>query len=236
MSRLTRLGAVLLTVVMVLAVATPTVLASGTVDIAVTQDDTTYTVEVTHNGTAVENASVLVEPTDPANATYTGDSGTTGPNGTVTFDLPENETEVNVTASFENHSATETFVLSAANDSDEPTWDGQGPFGLWVSSVVHDLLSDGDLDRSFGLFVANLVTANNPGADDRADQANPLGNASGPPAHAANASENASNASSNAGNASDNGNGGPDGSNNGNGGNSSNSGNGNQHLARADGL
>lgn len=245
MSRLTRTGAVLLTAVVVLAVATPSVLASGTVDIAVTEDDTTYTVEVTHNDTAVENASVVVEPTDPANTSYAGDSGTTGPNGTVTFDLPENETEVNITATFENHSATETFVLSAANDSEELVWDGEGPFGQWVISWLHNLLPP-DNDRILGLTVAEIVVANNPGADHRSEEADPLGNATGPPEHAQNASaggnatgppDHAQNGSSsgNGGNSSDNGNGG-NASNNGNGGSSSNNGQGNQQLARADAL
>lgn len=237
MSRLTRTGAVLMTVVMVLAVGTPTVLADDGPTITVEQGDTTYTVTVTHNDTAVNDSAVNVTPTDP-NATYAGAHGFTDENGTVTFDLPENETEVTITATFNDTTSSITATLRAANDSDG--WDGEGPFGQWVTSWLKNLLPP-DNETIFGLTVAEIVTANNPGSEHRSDKANPVGNATGPPEHAINASDDdgnstgppdhATNASDNGGNSSSSGGNGS--SDNGNGGNASD---GNQTLVRADVL
>lgn len=181
MPRPTRLAAVLLTVVMVLAIATPTVMAHDQVDIAVDVDDTTYTVTVTHNGTAVNGSEVNVTPTDP-NATYAGADGITDENGTVTFELPENETEVDITATFENHTATETFVLPGANETAD-----QEAFGQRLTAWLHNLLDPGN-NTLLGQTVSEWVTANNPGAENRSDKANPGGNGSGPPEHAGNRS------------------------------------------------
>lgn len=184
MSRPTRLVAVLLAAIMVLAVATPAAVASQPAEIDVTVDDPTYTVTVTHNNSTVDNATVTVEPTDPANSSYSA-TGQTDENGTVTFDLPENETEVNITAAFENHERTVTHLLPAANASDEPTWDGEGPFGQWVTSWLHDLLNGEDNNRPFGQQVADIVTSNNPGSDHRSDKADPgPPDETGPPDHA----------------------------------------------------
>lgn len=163
--------------VLVLAVATPAV-ATEPADIAVSVGNTSYTVEVTHNGTAVNDTAVRVEPTDPANATYAGDAGTTDVNGTVTFDLPENETKVNISTTFNGTESSITYVLPATS---EASWDGVGPFGKWVSRIVHNLIGS-DLDSPLGQVLSELVTANNPGSEHRSDKANPGGN--GPPDHA----------------------------------------------------
>lgn len=227
MSRLTRMVAVLLTAVLVLSVTTPTVLASSPPTISVDQGDTTYTVTVTHNGSPANGSLVNVTDTEP-NATYAV-SGTTDENGTVTFDLPANETNMTITATVDNFTASISTTLAAANDSD--TWDGSGPFGQWVVSWLLDMLSPGD-NRLLGATVSERVVANNPGAEHRSDRADPV-NATGPPEHALNKSANAGNATGppeHAGNASTTG---GNSANNGNGGNSSNSGNGNQNLARA---
>lgn len=183
MSRLTRIGAVLMAVLLVLTVGTPAVIAHEPVSISVSQGDATYTVTVEHNGSAVENASVAVDATNASNSSYSA-SGTTGVNGTVTFDLPENETEVEITATFENHSANETVVLAAANDSEE----ADQPFGLRVSMFVQNLLTDTQNHTILGLSVSEFVTANNPGSEHRSDKANPGGNSTGPPEHAVNKS------------------------------------------------
>lgn len=248
MSRSTRMVAALMAALMVLAVGAPAVAAHDQVTISVDEGDSTYTVTVEHNNSAVENASVDVQATNDSNATYSA-SGDTGPNGTVTFDLPENETEVNITATFENHSQTRTVVLSGANETDG----ANGVFGQLVSTMVRNLVTNTDNNTVLGLTIAEFVTANNPGADHRSDKANPGGNAtgppehavnessdagnrSGPPEHAVNKSSDAGNNSANGGNAtstsggSDNGNG--NGSDGNKGGNSADKG-GNESLARA---
>lgn len=239
MSRLTRIGAALMASLMVLAVGAPAVAAhdAGTT-ISVDEADSTYTVTVEHNDSAVDNASVNVTATNASNSSYSA-SGDTGPNGTVTFDLPENETEVNITATFENHSATETFVLSGANDSDGNDTAADDPFGLRLTSWLHNLITDPANGTILGQSVSEFVTANNPGSEHRSDKANPGGNATGPPEHAVNKSagnnsgppDHAVNKSDAKGNSS--GNGGNSSSDNGNGGDK---GQGNSSLARAEAL
>lgn len=171
---------------MVMAVAAPAA-ATEPADISVSAGNTSYTVTVTHNGTAVNDTEVRVTPTDPANATYAGDAGLTDENGTVTFGLPENETEVNISTTYNGTETTITYLLPAAGHEDEPSWDGEGPFGLWVSQLVHDLF--GDESDVVGQVLAQLVTENNPGSEHRSDNANPGGDGNGPPDHAKNDAE-----------------------------------------------
>lgn len=64
-----------------------------------------------------------------------------------------------------------------------PSWDGEGPFGQWLTSWLKNLVPQ-DSDMPFGQKVAELVRNNNPGADKRSDGANPGGNGNGPPDHA----------------------------------------------------
>lgn len=75
-----------------------------------------------------------------------------------------------------------TFTTGATAD-DGQSWDGEGPFGQWLTSVLKNLVPpDGDVP--FGQLVSDIVTANNPGSEHRSDEANPGGDGSGPPEHA----------------------------------------------------
>jgi hypothetical protein len=204
MSSRIRLGAIAMAFVLVLSMTTP-VLASSPADLDVGVGNTSYTVTVTHNGTPVNDTEVTVSPTDPANVSYAGDSGFTDENGTVTFDLPANETEVNISTTYEGATTTLTTTLPGSGASgDELAWDGEGPFGRWLSSVIKNLVPP-DSGVSLGQLVSDLATQNNPGSEHRSDSANPGGN--GPPEHASNNSSDKGNASAsgNAGNGNDNG-------------------------------
>lgn len=226
----TRFGAMAMALALVLAATAPAV-ASEPADISVTTGDTTFTVTVTHNGTAVNDTTVNVTPKDPANVSYAGDTGVTDANGTVTFDLPDNETAVNVSTTVDGTTTTVMETLPAANGSDELVWDGSGPFGQWVVSWLHNLMPP-DNDRIFGQTVSEIVTANNPGSEHRSDKANPGGNSTGPPDHAVNGSENAGNSSGPPDHAANKSESEGNTSNNGNG-NAPDKGNGNDNLARA---
>lgn len=182
MSYMTRFGAVAMALVLVLSMATPA-LASEPAGIDVDIGTSSYTVTVTHNGSAVNDTEVTVTPTDP-NATYAGANGFTDVNGTVTFNLPANQTEVNISTT---HNGTETTVTETLpGASAEPSWDGEGPFGQWVQTWLHDLLNGEDTTGPVGQTIADLVRQNNPGSDHRSDNANPGGNGNGPPDHAGN--------------------------------------------------
>jgi len=176
MSHKTRIGAVLLTAFLVLAVATPAVLAESSLTVGVTQTNTTYTVSVADNGTAVSGANVSVTAED-ANATYAGANGVTDANGTVTFDLPTNQTTVSIDATYNGSNGTlGGYVLPAANASDtgnssDLSWAGDGAFGQWVHHLVEMFLGDGH--HGFGHELSTLVVQNNPGAQHRSEHAHP---------------------------------------------------------------
>lgn len=173
MSQKTRIGAVLFTAILVLAVATPAVLAEDSVSISVnTASQTTYTVTVEANGTAVNDSMVNVTPVDPAHASYAGASGTTDANGTVTFDLPVNETDVTVTATYNGSTYSTGAVLQAANSSDDYSWAGEGEFGRWVHNLVQKFREEADHD-GIGHELSSLVVSNNPGSHHRSDHAEP---------------------------------------------------------------
>jgi|AntRauMinimDraft_4_1070384.scaffolds.fasta_scaffold00029_66 hypothetical protein len=137
--------------------------------VGVTQaDDGTATVSVTTNGTAVANASVAVAAQD--NVSYAGEGDyTADENGTVGLAAPEQNVTVDVTAEADNQTATTTATLTAGGNDTE----ADGSFGAQVSSFVHALQMDGNMS---GHIVAAFVTENNPGADNRSDNAN-----AGPP-------------------------------------------------------
>lgn len=200
MSTAIRLGAMAMAALVVLSVAAPAV-ATEPADIEFSAGNTSFTVTVTHNGTPVNDTLVNVTPTDPANVSYAGDSGLTDANGTVTFDLPANETEVNISATVNGTESSITVVLPASGNA-EPTWDGQGPFGQWVSKILRGLGVDSG--TPLGQQLSELVVKNNPGSEHRSDKANPGGNGGGPPDHATNQSEQGDNASA-SGNGSGNG-------------------------------
>lgn len=176
MGRNHRLLAGLLAAAMILSVATPVALAAEPPEITVEQHEQTYTVSVFHNETAVNGSTVTVSPTD-SNASYDGTSGVTDENGTVTFDLPENETKVNISATYNGSTYQITETLNAVGDGESAE-----PFGLKLVSML-EILSDGG-DTPFGQQVSDWVVKNNPGAEHRSDNANPGGNGEGPPEHA----------------------------------------------------
>jgi uncharacterized membrane protein YgcG len=224
MSSAIRLGAMAMAAVMVFAVATPAV-ATEPAEIEYSAGNTSFTVTVTHNGTPVNDMQVNVTPTGPANVSYAGDSGLTDANGTVTFDLPENETEVRISTTYNGTESSITRTLKA-NGTTESTWDGQGPFGQWVSNLLRGLgVGSGS---SLGQQLSDLVVKNNPGSEHRSDKANPGG--IGPPDHAKNGSEKTRNNSASGNESSgDNGNNGQGDSNGGGGNNGQGNG---KNLAR----
>lgn len=180
--------------------------------IAVDQSGEHPVVTVTHNESAVANASVTVAATN--NSSYAGDGEyTTDANGTVSLPAPEENVTVEVDATKGNASASTTVELLAADEDDDETPEFDN-FGQRVSWFVHGLL-DGDIGGGIGGLVSDFVTSNNPGADNKPDHAGPSGDR-GP--------ENST--------AEGNGHGGPDdhpGNGNGNGGNNGNGDNGNGH-------
>lgn len=176
MGRNHRLLAGLLAAAMILSVATPVALAAESPEITVEQHEQTYTVSVFYNETAVNGSEATVSPTD-SNASYEGTSGVTDENGTVTFDLPENETEVNISATYNGSTYEITETLNAAGEGGSAE-----AFGL---ELLKELKNFGiEANTPFGQQVSEWVVQNNPGAEHRSDNANPGGNGEGPPEHA----------------------------------------------------
>ncbi|MDH5018930.1 hypothetical protein [Halobacterium rubrum] len=132
-------------------------------------DDGSATVDVTTNGTGVANASVGVTAQD--NVSYAGEGDyETGENGTVDLPAPEQNVTVDVTAEADNLTASATATLTAVEDNGS---EANESFGARVSAFVHSLQAGGNMS---GHAVAAFVTDNNPGADNRSDNAN-----AGPP-------------------------------------------------------
>ena len=162
MSSRTRIGAIALSVVLILSVVGPAIVAADgdendsvtELDVAVAQDDGVF-VTVTDNETAVEGANVNVT-VDDENASYAGAGEyVTDENGTVELDEPDETVNVTVTAAYENVTAVITETLIASDEEEAET--ENGPFGQQVSA---------------------FVVENNPGnAPDHAGER-------GPPAHA----------------------------------------------------
>lgn len=166
------------TLAAVLAVGAAPAAAQDTSDglsVDVTQDDDGVpTVNVTDNGTAVENSSVAVETVDE-NDTYEGTGEyLTDENGTVELVAPEENVTVGVTATFDNETATTEADLIAVEDENESS------FGQAVSSFVNSI-NDNETDGPMGVLVANFVLENNPAADKIPDHAGPPENKTGPP-------------------------------------------------------
>lgn len=192
--------------------------------------DGTVTVTVTENGTAVANATVAVEALN--NSSYAGSGAhTTGENGTVSLPAPEQNVSVELTASTDNSSATTTLSLVAPADEEnagEDAGDESDPFGLLVSNYVQVLKDEGNTS---GQTIADFVTANNPGADHRSDNADPGPNDDeDDEAGNGNGHGNDGNAGNGNGNGQENGNGnGPDNGNGSGHGKGSDNGNGSGH-------
>ncbi|SEW18413.1 hypothetical protein [Halobacterium jilantaiense] len=141
--------------------------------VGVTQaDDGSAAVSVTTNGTGVPNASVAVAAQD--NVSYAGEGNyAADENGTVGLPAPEQNVTVDVTADADNQTATTTATLTVSENATD-----EDAFGARVSAFVRALQLDGNMS---GQAVAEFVTANNPGADNRSDTAN-----QGPPEDAGN--------------------------------------------------
>ena len=209
--RRTTLFAVLGATIMLLSVGAPIAAADDgeseteidDLNVAAWQDDdATATVSVTANVTDdgnttsvnVENASVTVT-TDDENVTYDGlGEYETDESGTVGLPAPNESVSIDVTASYDNETATTSLGLDPEVDEDE----GDEPsFGEKHSSFVHDLLNSNDTDGPIGAAVATHAVENNPGnAPDHAGPPDWLlnrssdgppgqdGNQTGPPDHA----------------------------------------------------
>ena len=140
-------------------------------------------VTVTDGNDTAENASVNVT-TDDENVTYDGVGDyTTDENGTVTLDAPEEDVTIDVTAEYENATASTTADLAVAAD-DEP--EVRQPFGQQVRDFIRNLQGNGP--GGFGAAVSDFVTGNNPGnAPDHAGNphaTNETANASDGPGNA----------------------------------------------------
>ena len=201
-----------------LDLAAPTEDTSDELAIGVTQaDDGSATVDVTTNGTGVANASVGVAAQD--NVSYAGEGDyTADENGTVDLPAPEQNVTVDVTAGADNQTATTTATLTVSENGSE----ADEAFGARVSAFVHAMQLDGNMS---GQAVAEFVTSNNPGAENRADNAN-----QGPPAdddESGDESEHADDEKRGNGNDEKGNNGNGNGGGNGTGGGNGNNGNGN---------
>lgn len=173
--------AVIATALVLMAALAPAAAASGDLTVDVEQPDAggEATVTVTHNGTAVENASVDVNATD---GNYTGEGTyTTDPNGTVGLPAPEENVTIDVTAEWENHTASTTAELLVEDGNSSHESDS---FGQSVSAFVHSLLNGDEEQRRIGRLIAQWVVENNPG--NAPDHAGPPEDA-GPPSTAGSA-------------------------------------------------
>lgn len=127
---------------------------------------------------------------DRANSTTTATGTLTAPRSfsAAVSDLENDTTYVYVAHAEANDttvSGDEVTFSTGETTGGAPSWDGEGSFGQWLSSVIKNLVPpDGDVP--FGQLISDIVTQNNPGADHRSDKANPGGN--GPPEHAKNKS------------------------------------------------
>jgi hypothetical protein len=117
------------------------------------------TVSVTHNDTAVANASVTVET---QNTSYTGvGEYTTDGDGEVSLPEPEENVTVEVTAAKGNVTGSTTATIYAVGGEGE-----KKTFGDLVSSFVHEMLNAGDDGGPIGQVISEFVTENNPGNAD----------------------------------------------------------------------
>jgi len=142
----------------------------------VTNSSATLNGELTGLGGA-DSANVSFEywiEGDRANSTTVGQAELDAPgtfNASVSG-LSNNTTYVYVAhaeANGSNVTGDQVTFTPGVTDSDEE----DGPFGQRVAAFVHDLLDSGDYDGNIGQAVSEFVTENNPGADNRPDDAGP---------------------------------------------------------------
>lgn len=166
---------VLATALLLVASAAPALAADGSLSVSVDQaDDGSVIATVTHNESAVENASVDVDAVD---GNYS-DVGTysTDENGTITLSAPTENVTIEVTATYENATANDTAEFTVAGNDETPEFDS---FGSRVSWFVHRLIGDRDDGSGIGQAVAQFVVKHNPG--NAPDHAGPSDD-NGPPA------------------------------------------------------
>ncbi|AGB14889.1 hypothetical protein Halru_0243 [Halovivax ruber XH-70] len=192
MNRTKPIVAALLAGMLVLSVLAPVGAAATTddsTDLTIdVSDEEDPVVTVTHNDSAVENATVDVaidENETDENASYDGvGTYTTDENGTVDLPAPSEAVTVVITATAENASATTTVELGPSDNESE------NAFGQLLSSFIEDT-DKSEVDGPFGQFVADFVHENNPGnapdhAGPPADAGGDNESSQGPPAHAGN--------------------------------------------------
>lgn len=171
---------VLAAALLLVASVAPAVATDGSLSVALEQDDDgSATATVTHNGSAVENATVDVNATGE-NATYSGEgTHTTDENGTVDLPAPEENVTIELLAEYENETADTSAELTVAaeNETAENETAESGTFGAQVSAYVHELLDGNDEQRRIGRLIAAWVVENNPG--DAPDHAGPPGDDTG---------------------------------------------------------
>ncbi|MUW15211.1 hypothetical protein GJ633_11535, partial [Halorubrum sp. CBA1125] len=109
-----RTTALLLVAVVALGAIAGVAAADGDLGVSIDDADGEPTVTVTENDSAVENATVIVEVSDPANESYAGTGEyETDENGTVDLPAPEEDVTIEVTASDGNRTASTTADLEA---------------------------------------------------------------------------------------------------------------------------
>jgi hypothetical protein len=154
-----RTTAILLIAVVALGAMTGVAAADGHLEVAVDDADGEPTATVTENGTAVENATVLVEVVDEENESYAGAGEyETDANGTVELPAAEEDVTVEVTAGSGNDTASATVDLEAPDGLELEVDDTDGEPVVTVTnddepvanaSVVVALADDADENASY---------------------------------------------------------------------------------------
>ena len=141
-------------------------LEADALELSVSQaDDESVLIEVLFADEPAAGATVSVD----GDYEYAG-TRTTDENGTVEFPAPTNDTIVNVTATYENRTVTETGVELVARNDSNPNND----FAQALVAFIHHL-QFGEVDGPPGQVISEFVHKHNPAsADDHA----------GPPEHA----------------------------------------------------
>lgn len=182
MSRTTPFAVTVTALLVLTAFATfPVVSAATTVTVETVDATEVGCNEATLNGnlttlSGADNATVWFEywpEGEPADANQIGHQTLEeiGPFNTTVTNLEEN-----TSYKFSAHAEANGSTANGSEKSfltDEDCGPEEDNFGIWVSELVADLLNE-DLDGPMGLFVASEVVENNPGADNRSDNANPL--------------------------------------------------------------
>ena len=139
--------------------------------ISVNQTEDDVVIEVLFGGEPADGANVTVEGEDYDHE----DTKTADENGTVTFPAPLNDTDVNITAEYQDHSKTIQATFEARNDSNP-----NNDFAQALVAFIHSLNIE-EMEGPPGQVISEFVHENNPSSAD--DNAGPPEHA-GPPDHA----------------------------------------------------